>query len=250
MSWTLITGASAGIGAACARKLAKQRQNLWLIARRSDRLLALAQELGASGVEVKTDAVDVADAQSVARWASQNGPALQKVSTLINNAGLAKGSEPFHKTLASDWQVMIETNISGLLRVTHLVLPHMVASRAGHIVNLGSVAGRWTYTGGNVYAATKAAVHLFSQSLRYDLLGMGVRVSEILPGMVETEFSEVRFADKAKAKAVYQGMTPLSADDIADAVVWCVQRPAHVNISEIVIYPTAQAAPGVVSRRP
>ncbi len=176
---------------------------------------------------------------------------LDKVSVLVNNAGLAKGVEPVHQSDVADWDTMIDTNIKGLLYVTRAVLPRMVARKSGHVVNIGSVAGRWVYPGGAVYSATKFAVRAISDSIRMDVMGTGVRVTNIEPGMSETEFSEVRFGDSDKSKAVYRGMKPLSPDDIADTVSWCVSRPAHVNVQELVIFPTDQAGvgPGFTYRR-
>ncbi|MGE0763497.1 MAG: SDR family NAD(P)-dependent oxidoreductase [Bdellovibrionales bacterium] len=249
MKWTLITGASSGIGLACAEVLAREQKPVWLLARRGDRLKDLAAKFDKRDVEVKINVLDVRNPEAVSQFAAQEKTHLEQVETLINNAGLARGVAPIQSGRFEDWQEMIETNVMGLLRLTQLVLPKMCERKAGHIVNIGSVAGRWGYPGGNVYSASKSAVHMLSESMRLDLLGTGVRVSEILPGMVETEFSLVRLQDEARAKAIYSGLKPLSAEDVAQAVVWCMSRPAHVNIQEVVIYPTAQAAPGHVHRK-
>jgi NADP-dependent 3-hydroxy acid dehydrogenase YdfG len=185
---------------------------------------------------------DITDRDQSLAWFKKNQHLTQNTDLLVNNAGLARGTDPLHKGNIEDWDQMIDTNVRGLLFVTRQLLPRMVERRAGHIVNIGSVAGRWSYPGGGVYCATKFSVRAISECLRMDLLGTGVRVTNIEPGMVETEFSEVRFQDKEKAKQVYKNMKPLSAQDIAESILWSVQRPAHVNIQEIVIFPTDQAS--------
>jgi len=248
LQWTLITGASSGIGAACARALAREGRAVWLAARRTDRLKQLCSEIEKNGGRARWSSLDVADPESVRKFAADNGPELRRIDVLVNNAGLAKGMGPIQEGTLSQWETMIQTNVLGLLRVTRLIVPHMVEKGSGHIVNIGSVAGRWAYTGGNVYSATKSAVAMISESLRIDLLGRGVRVTEIKPGMVETEFALVRLGDAAKARAVYAGMTPLTAEDVAEAVVWSLSRPPHVNIQEIVLNPTDQASPSYISR--
>jgi NADP-dependent 3-hydroxy acid dehydrogenase YdfG len=246
----LITGASSGIGEAVARRFAQAGRALLLVARREARLRALAEELRARpGVEVVTAAVDVSDRQAVEGFAVRHAAELARVEVLVNNAGLARGIEPIQSGDPAGWDEMIDTNVKGLLYVTRAVLPALIARGRGHVVNLGSVAGSWSYPKGNVYSATKFAVRGLTESLRLDLHGSGVRVTEIAPGMVETEFSEVRLGDAARAKAVYAGMTPLTADDVADAVQWAVERPARVNIQAIVIYPTDQASTTLVHRR-
>jgi 3-hydroxy acid dehydrogenase / malonic semialdehyde reductase len=175
---------------------------------------------------------------------------LARVRVLVNNAGLARGLGTIQEGDPRDWDEMIDTNIKGLLYVTHAVLPHFRRAGAGHVVNLGSAAGYWPYAKGNVYSATKFAVRALTESMRLDLLGAGIRVTEIAPGMVETEFSEVRLGgDKERAKAVYAGMTPLTADDVAEAVVWSVERPPHMNVQSMVLYPTDQASTSAVHRR-
>ncbi len=222
-----------------------------MLARRRDRLEAMKKELeSAHGISVRIAVLDVRDRAAVDRFAQEHSSALDETTALINNAGLAKGLSPIDKGDVDHWEQMIDTNVKGLLYMTRAVLPHMRAKSRGHVVNIGSVAGFWTYPNGNVYSATKYAVRALTESMRLDLNGSGIRVSEISPGLVETEFSQVRLDDATKAKAVYSGMTPLKAQDIAEAVLWCVDRPAHVNIQEIVLYPTDQASPRDVTRRP
>lgn len=244
----LITGASSGIGEACARELAPTGEGLLLLARRKDKLEALAQELGKYG-PVEVASVDVSKRSSVEKFASEKAALLSRVRVLVNNAGLARGIDPIQDGSLDAWDEVIDTNLKGFLYVTHALLPHLRKQTHPHIVNLGSVAADHTYPKGNIYCASKAAVKALSQSLRVDLLGSGIRVSEIRPGMVETEFSVVRLGDTEKARAVYAGMTPLTAKDIAETVAWCLNRPRHVNIQEIVIYPTDQASPTQVFRQ-
>lgn len=249
LAW--ITGATSGIGAATARSLVKSGYDVVLTGRRETRLQELKNELQKinSRAGVFTVCFDL-QSRAQCEHAIQENQALAKQTTvLINNAGLAKGVDPMPEANLSDWEQMIDTNVKGLLYMTRLLLPFIKNNQQGHIVNLGSVAGRWTYPGGGVYCATKFAVRALSEGLRLDLQGSGVRVTNVEPGMVETEFSIVRLADEAKAKKVYEKMTPLSADDIAETINWCLSRPAHVNIQELVIYPTDQAAIGQVVRR-
>lgn len=249
-STALITGASSGIGEACAEQLAAQGVNLILVARRLDRLQKQQELLTTKfKVQVHVAAVDLQRPEQVTAMVGQLQSPLSQTDILINNAGLAKGTEKLMDGLTSDWDVMIDTNVKGLLYVTRALLPTLLRQPKAHIVNLGSVAGRWVYPGGGVYCATKFAVRALSEGLRMDLLGTRVRVTNIEPGMVETEFSQVRFADLERAKAVYKGMTPLSAADIAETIVWCLARPQHVNIQELVIFPTDQAAIQLVHRR-
>lgn len=237
----LITGASAGIGAATAKALADAGCNLLLLARRKDRLEKLQKELGKK-VAIEIFQLDISKKSEIEKFAKENSKALAKVDILVNNAGLAKGRDPIQNGVLEDWEAMIDTNIKGLLYFTRQILPFMIEKKSGHIVNLGSVAGRWTYPNGNVYAATKFFVRGISESLRMDTLGSNIRVTNIEPGMVETEFSEVRLQNKELAKKVYEGLKPLSAEDIAESIVWSLERPAHVNIQEMVIFPTAQAS--------
>lgn len=247
----LITGASSGIGEATALTLAARGYELILLARREERLAKLAEAVKAAGAKrVSTHTVDVQDRAALEALFQTNAvqAQLESLTVVINNAGLAAGVDPMPTGKPADWDAMIDTNIKGLLTVTRLALAALTRNR-GHVVNLGSVAGHWAYPGGGVYCATKAAVKILSEALRLDLQGTGVRVTNIEPGMVETEFSAVRLGDRAKADAVYNGMTPLSAEDIAESIVWCLERPAHVNIQELMIFPTDQAGVGFVHRR-
>ncbi|MBX3041448.1 MAG: SDR family NAD(P)-dependent oxidoreductase [Bdellovibrionaceae bacterium] len=245
----LVTGASSGIGAATARQLAKAGYDLFLVARREERLKALSEELQSHSVRVQWAALDLRDRMALEQFFSSKAEALSRVEVLVNNAGLARGVEKVQEAEPRDWDEMLETNVRALLAFTRRVLPGMTARGSGHIVNVGSVAGRWVYPGGAVYAATKAAVKSISEGLRMDLIGTGIRVTNVEPGMVETEFSEVRLGSKSASDRVYARMQPLKAEDIADTILWSLQRPAHVNIQEIVIFPTDQAAVGQVHRR-
>lgn len=233
-----ISGATSGFGAACARLIARQGAKLILTGRRQDRLDALQQEFGA---DCHTLRLDMRDRAAVAAVTASLPPAFRNVSVLINNAGLSLGLVPAHQAALDDWTEMVDTNVTGLMTLTHALLPGMVERNRGHVVNIGSVAASYPYPGGNVYGATKAFVRQFSLNLRADLLGTAVRVSVIEPGMAETEFSTVRFkGDTDRAGAVYRGVTPLSADDVAETVLWCLTRPAHVNINAIELMPVAQ----------
>jgi serine 3-dehydrogenase len=247
----LVTGASAGIGAACARAFAGAGARLLLAARRAERLEALAAELrDTHGTESHLLELDVRDAEAVASTIGALPPAWAEVDVLVNNAGLGLGLAKAYEGSPADWDGMVDTNVKGLLYMTRAVVPGMVARGRGHVVNIGSVAGHEVYPGGAVYCATKHAVGAITKGLRMDLLGTGVRVSTVDPGMVETEFSLVRFqGDQERADRVYAGMTPLVADDIADAVLWCATRPPHVNIDEIIIKPTDQASATLVNRK-
>jgi len=248
--WALITGASAGIGEATAHELAKQGFSLLLLARRKDRLEKIKKSIQDQfSVQVVTEAVDICDSKSVEAFVKTHAATLKAVEVLVNNAGLAIGADKLQDGKMSDWEVMFDTNVKGLLRITREILPSFVANQRGHVVNLGSVAGRWVYQGGAVYSATKFAVRALSEGMRMDLIGTGVRVTNIEPGMVNTEFSLVRWNDQAKADQVYAGMKPLTANDIAETIAWVVSRPAHVNIQELVIYPTDQASIRDVYRR-
>jgi 3-hydroxy acid dehydrogenase/malonic semialdehyde reductase len=242
----VVTGASSGFGAAIARLLAYTWPDarFHLIGRRRDRLEALAKEIGRSTPVV----LDVRDRKAVEAYAA-GIPAGEKIGVLVNNAGLAAGLDNFQDASLDDFERMIDTNVKGLLYMTRLLLPRMIAQKWGHVVNIGSVAGHQIYPKGHVYAATKFAVRAINDALRIDLLGTGVRVSSVDPGMAETEFSNVRFkGDDARANAVYKGMRPLSSEDVAEAVLWCLDRPAHVNIQDIVIMPTDQGSTRDVSR--
>lgn len=247
----LITGATAGIGEATARELAKQGYSLMLTGRREERLQKICSELKQkySAQDFSFANFDIQEAKAVQTFVEKHSAQLKGLSVLVNNAGLARGSEKMQEGQIADWEEMIDTNIKGLLWLTRAVLPYMVKNDSGHIVNMGSVAGRWVYPGGAVYCATKFAVRALSEGLRLDLLGKNIRVTNIEPGMVETEFSLVRWGDAEKAKQVYAGMKPLTASDIAETISWVVSRPSHVNIQELVIYPTDQASVQNVHRR-
>lgn len=247
----LITGATAGIGLATAEALAGQGYDLIITGRREERLTKIAGDLSSKfGVRVVTAVFDVGVRAQCEAAFKKLASELPRLSVLVNNAGLALGTASLQSIDLDHVDQMVDTNIKGLLYVTRLCLPYMIANGDGHVVNIGSVAGRWTYPGGGVYAATKFAVRALSEALRLDLMGTPIRVTNIEPGMVETEFSEVRLGDEAKAAAVYKGMTPLKAVDIAESIVWCLARPKHVNIQELMIFPTDQAGVGpYVSRK-
>ncbi len=247
--WTaLVTGASSGIGEACAMGLAQAGARLVLTGRREDRLQALAARLPTPAYPL---VLDVRSRQDVERALGTLPADFAAVDVLVNNAGLGLGMASAHEASLDDWEAMIDTNCKGLVYVAHALLPGMVRRNRGHVVNLGSVAGTYPYPGGNVYGATKAFVHQFSQNLKADLVGTRVRVTDVEPGMVETEFSVVRFkGDASRAGKVYEGMQPLTGEDIADIVVWCVSRPAHVNINVVEVMPADQGfAPFNVKRR-
>jgi serine 3-dehydrogenase len=246
-----ITGASAGIGRSCARAFAAEGAKLLLCARRTDRLKAFAADLKKEfGVAVHHFALDVRDQPTVEKAVAGLAKDWRPIEVLVNNAGLSRGLAKLHEGLLSDWEEMIDTNVKGLLYVSRAVIPGMVERGSGHVINIGSIAGQEVYPGGNVYCATKFAVRALTKGLRLDLNGTAIRVSEVAPGLVETEFSIVRFhGDTERAGKVYQGLMPLSPDDIADAVVWCATRPPHVNVSEVVVTPTAQASTMVVHRK-
>jgi len=244
-----VTGASAGYGAAIARRYAKQGARVVALARRADKLEALATEFGALVLPL---VADVRDQAAVERAVESLPAAFAEVDVLVNNAGLALGLEPAQRAELDNWERMIDTNCKGLVYATRAILPGMVARGRGHVVNIGSIAGSYPYAGGNVYGATKAFVHQFSLNLRSDLPGTGVRVTCIEPGMTGgTEFSEVRYhGDRQKAASVYAGTEPLTAEDIAEAVVWATSQPAHVNVNTIELMPTCQSFAGFqVERR-
>jgi 3-hydroxy acid dehydrogenase/malonic semialdehyde reductase len=245
----LVTGATVGFGEATAERFARDGARLVIAGRRADRLEALARRLGALA-PVHPLRLDVRDRAAVERSLSSLPAEFAEVDVLVNNAGLALGLEPAHRANLDEWEEMIATNNRGLVTVTRQLLPGMVERGRGHVVNVGSVAGTYPYPGGNVYGATKAFVHQFSLNLRADLVGSGVRVTCVEPGMAETEFSLVRLKDPEKAKGVYQGVTPLVGADIADAIHWVVTRPAHVNVNVIELMPEQQAfSPFAVKRR-
>ena len=239
----LITGASAGIGSACAHTFAGEGYDVILLARRAERLDALADELKNNyDVAVHKLVGDIRDRENMEYLLETLPSPWKKIDVLINNAGLSQGLDPFDKASLTDWEVMIDTNIKGLLFVSRVVSAWMAERRQGHIVNIGSIAGKEVYPNGNVYCATKHAVDALNKAMRIDLLPHGIRVTEINPGMVETEFSLVRFkGDAQRAKKVYDGFEPLHARDVADAIWFAVSRPPHVNINEMLIMPSAQA---------
>lgn len=246
-----VTGASSGIGAACARIFARYGARLLVAARRIDRLAALQEELLELGAPAaRAEQLDVRDAEAVERVVQGLPEEWQAVEVLVNNAGLSRGMEPLHKGLLDDWNEMIDTNIKGLLYVNRVVLPLMVKRGRGTVVHIGSIAGHEVYPGGNVYCGTKHAVRGITGALRLDLLGTGVRVCSVDPGMVETEFSQVRFhGDRDRAAAVYRGTTALSAADVAEVVHFAASRPDHVDLAEVLLLPTDQASATSVHRR-
>lgn len=245
----LITGATAGFGEACARRFIAEGSRVIATGRRRERLEALQAELGE---RCHTVSLDVCDRAAVEALLPELPAAFSGVDVLVNNAGLALGLEPAQAAAWEDWEIMIDTNIKGLVALTRVVLPGMIERGRGHVVNLGSVAGSYPYPGGNVYGATKAFVMQFSLNLRADLVGTPVRVTNIEPGLSQTEFSVVRFrGDESKADAVYAGTDPITGDDIAEAVFWCTTLPPHLNINRVEMMPVCQAAgPFAIRRRP
>jgi NADP-dependent 3-hydroxy acid dehydrogenase YdfG len=242
----VITGASSGFGAATALRFARLGHPLYLGARRVEKLREVARrclEAGAPQAEVRP--LDVRSKESIEAFCAGAGTP----EILLNNAGLALGRDTLDQMKDEDLLGMVETNVIGLVRVTRALLPGMIAARRGHVINLGSYAARGVYEGGAVYAATKHSVRVISETLRLELTGTNIRVTEMDPGLAETEFSIVRLGDEQKAKAVYQGMEPLTAEDVADAILWVATRPPHVNIAEVVITPTAQGSLTKVHRR-
>ncbi|NWF99449.1 MAG: SDR family NAD(P)-dependent oxidoreductase [Thermoanaerobaculaceae bacterium] len=248
----LVTGASSGIGAACAEAFAREGAHVVMAARRRDRLDTLAARLEQEyGVTVTAHTLDVRDREAVAALAEVVTERWGALDVLVNNAGLARGVAPLQEGRLEDWEEMIDANLKGLLYVTRAFLPPMVAARRGHVINIGSIAGHETYPGGNVYCATKHGVAALTRGLAMDLLGTGVRVSSVDPGLVETEFSRVRYrGDEERARAVYRGLEPLTAADVAEAVLFCATRPPHANVRELILVPTAQASVAHVFRNP
>ena len=246
----LITGATSGIGEACAHLFAQQGYNLILLGRRENLLEKTAHHLADKyGIEVKKIQADVRDKENINYLLETLQPHWKKVDVLVNNAGLSQGLDPFDKGNTDDWDTMIDTNIKGLLYVSKIVSGWMVEQKHGHIINIGSIAGKEVYPNGNIYCATKHAVDALNKAMRIDLLPHGIKVTAIHPGMVETEFSVVRFkGDETRAKKVYDGFEPLVAQDIADAIWYAVSRPAHVNINDMVIMPAAQASGTILIR--
>ncbi len=239
----LITGATSGIGEAAAKSLAGAGYDLIITGRRAERLRDLKEELQKTyGTDVLTLAFDVQDPHQVAAMLGTLPGRWHGIDVLVNNAGLASGLEHIDQGALHDWEAMIDTNVKGLLYVTRVISRFMIERGNGHIVNIGSIAGRQVYENGAVYCASKHAVNALSQGMRIDFLQHNIRVTEIRPGMVETEFSQVRFhGDTARAKAVYQRITPLQASDVAEAIIWAISLPSHVNIDEITITPRQQA---------
>jgi serine 3-dehydrogenase len=247
----LVTGASNGIGTSCARAFAREGARLLLCARREERLRAVADAIRAeTNADVHAFTLDVRNQPAVEEAIRGLPPAWSEIDILVNNAGLSRGLDKLHEGLLSDWEEMIDTNVKGLLYVTRAVLPGMIARGCGHVINVGSIAGHEAYPGGSVYCATKAAVRALTAGLRMDLVDTPIRVTTIDPGMVETEFSLVRFhGDVERAGKVYDGIDPLTADDVADAVLYAAGRPAHVNVAEMLLLPTAQASATLAYRR-
>lgn len=247
----LITGATAGIGEACAHTFAREGYNLILTGRRMDRLENLAQLLNTKyNIEVAVSSFDIRNREQVVQHLEGLPAHWKNVDVLVNNAGLSQGLDPIQNGSYDDWDTMIDTNIKGLLYVSRVVSNWMISNGSGHIINLGSIAGKEVYPNGNVYCATKHAVDALNKGMRMDLNDKGIRVSAIHPGAVETEFSEVRFkGDKDRAKKVYDGFEPLVADDVAETIWFIASRPAHVNINDLIIMPTAQATATNIFRK-
>lgn len=245
----LITGATSGIGLACARKFAENGDRLILTGRNETRLADIKKELIEKGADVLTLTFDVRDREKAVKMIESLPPEWQEIDVLVNNAGLALGLEPEYEVNPDDWETMIDTNIKGLLTMTRLVVPGMVKRNRGHIINVGSVAGDAVYAGGNVYCATKAAVKALSDGLRIDAIHTAIRVTNLKPGLVETNFSNIRFhGDNDRAANLYKGIKPLTGDDIADVAVYAANAPAHVQIAEVLILATHQASGSVIYR--
>ena len=247
----LITGATSGIGAACARKFADAGYRVIITGRRPEQLAAMADELEKDhGVEVLTLCFDVRDGEAVRQKLESLPDSWRDIDVLINNAGLALGLEPEYAGDFTDWDTMIDTNIKGLLTMTRLIVPGMVQRNRGHIINVGSVAGDAAYAGGNVYCDTKAAVKALSDGVRIDVANTAIRVTNLKPGLVETNFSNIRFhGDNNRAANVYKGIKPLTGDDIADVAVYAANAPEHVQIAEVLILATHQASGSVIVRK-
>lgn len=243
-SIVLITGVSSGIGRSCAQRFAEAGAKLVLVARRKERLEKLAEEFKQKfHSQVFIDTLDVRDRHAVTKFFQRIPAEWKHIDILVNNAGLSRGLDKLHEGKFEDWEEMIDTNVKGLLYVSRMIIPGMVERKRGTIINIGSIAGHEVYPNGNVYCATKHAVDALTKGMRLDLVDTPLRVCTVDPGLVETEFSEVRFhGDKERAKKTYQNMTPLNPDDIADAVFYAATRPSHVQIAEIILMPTAQAS--------
>jgi 3-hydroxy acid dehydrogenase/malonic semialdehyde reductase len=243
----LVTGATAGIGRATAVQLAVAGFNLIICGRRANKLIDVSDELSALGAKVLTKVVDVRNRQEVESFINGLPPEWKAIDVLVNNAGLAAGLDSFATGNLDDWDEMIDTNIKGLLYVSRMVMPLMLERKTGHIINIGSIAGKEIYPNGNIYCGTKFAVDALTKSMRRELAEHKIRVTDIHPGAVETEFSIVRFkGDATKAAKVYEGYESLVADDIAEAIIWCISRPARVNVNDMVITPIAQPAAGMI----
>ena len=247
----LITGATSGIGEACAHLFAREHYELVLTGRRVDRLEKLAKKLNTKyNTEIAVSSFDVREREQVTSNLEELPAKWKKVNVLINNAGLSQGLDPIQNGSYDDWDTMIDTNIKGLLYVSKVVSNWMIVNKFGHIINLGSIAGKEVYPSGNVYCATKFAVDALNKAMRIDLLPYGIKVTGVHPGAVDTEFSEVRFkGDKERAKKVYDGFEPLVAADIAETIWFAVSRPPHVNINELTVMPTAQASAAIIARK-
>lgn len=246
----MVTGATSGIGEACARKFASGGYNVIITGRRGEKLDALRQELESMGAEVLAMQFDVRERESARKAVDFLKGKWAKIDVLINNAGLALGLDKEHEGDFNDWDTMIDTNIKGLLNMTRFVVPGMVERNEGHVINIGSVAGDAAYANGNVYCATKAAVKALSDGLRIDVAESDVRVTNLKPGLVQTNFSNVRFhGDDARAESVYKGVKPLTGDDIADVAFYAASAPAHVQIAEVLILATHQANGSVIARK-
>lgn len=245
----LITGATSGIGEACARKFAEGGYNLILTARRAEKLAEIKAQLEAEGTKVRTLVFDVRDAETAKQAIDSLEAEWQTIDVLINNAGLALGLEKEYEGDPEDWNTMIDTNIKGLLTMTRLIVPAMIERNEGHVINIGSVAGDAAYAGGNVYCATKAAVKTITDGLRIDVAESAVRVTNVKPGLVETNFSNVRFhGDNARAENVYKGIVPLTGADIADVAFYAASAPKHVQIAEVLVLATHQGSGSVIHR--
>jgi len=245
----LITGATSGIGLACARKFAANGDKLILTGRNESRLAEIKKELTEKGSDILTLSFDVRDREKAEKYIETLPAEWKEIDVLVNNAGLALGLEPEYEGNLDDWATMIDTNIKGLLTMTRLVVPGMVERNRGHIINVGSVAGDAAYAGGNVYCATKAAVKALSDGLRIDVANTAIRVTNLKPGLVETNFSNIRFrGDKDRAANVYKGIKPLTGDDIADVAVYAANAPEHVQIAEVLILATHQASGSMIYR--
>lgn len=245
----LITGATSGIGEACARKFAEGGYNLILTARRAEKLAEIKAQLEAKGTKVRTLVFDVRDAEAAKQTIGSLEAEWQTIDVLINNAGLALGLEKEYEGNPEDWNTMIDTNIKGLLTMTRLIVPAMIERNEGHVINIGSVAGDAAYAGGNVYCATKAAVKTITDGLRIDVAESAVRVTNVKPGLVETNFSNVRFhGDNARAENVYKGIVPLTGADIADVAFYAASAPKHVQIAEVLVLATHQGSGSVIHR--